>query len=81
MLCQLSYAPRFEGRLYPGRCVIISGVGGIGMAALFSVLTLAFGGIAVGAGSAGRWVIAIAAAALAAWMGSFALTAVRRTFR
>jgi hypothetical protein len=57
------------------------GVGGIGLAALFSVLTFAFGGIAVAAGAAGRWVIAVAAAALAAWMGSFAWGAVRRIFR
>jgi hypothetical protein len=56
-------------------------VGGIGLAALFSVLTFAFAGIAVAAGAAGRWVIAVAAAALAAWMGSFAWSAVRRILR
>jgi hypothetical protein len=60
---------------------IICGVGGLGLAALFSVLTLAFAGIAVGAGGAGRWVIAVAAAALAAWMGSLALTVLRRMRR
>ncbi len=51
------------------------------MPLLFSVLTLAFAGIAVGSGAAGRWVIAVAAAALAAWMGSFALAALRRIRR
>jgi hypothetical protein len=49
--------------------------------ALFSVLTLAFAGIAVGSATAGRWVIALAAAAIAFWMGSFALAALRRTRR
>jgi hypothetical protein len=56
-------------------------VGGLGLAALFVVLTCAFAGIAVDAGLAGRWVIAVAAAVLAAWMGTFALTALRRTRR
>jgi hypothetical protein len=56
-------------------------VSGIGMAALFCVLTAAFAGIAVASGTAGRWVIAVAAAALAAWMGSFALGALRRIRR
>jgi hypothetical protein len=60
---------------------IIRGVGGLGLVALFSVLTLAFAGIAVDAGAAGRWVIAAAAAALAAWMGSLALTVLRKTRR
>jgi hypothetical protein len=62
-------------------CGIIRGVSGIGMAALFSVLTLAFAGIAVASGAAGRWVIAVAAAALAAWMGSFTWAALRRIRR
>jgi hypothetical protein len=57
------------------------GVGGLGLVALFSVLTCAFAGIAVDAGLAGRWVIAVAAGVLAAWMGTFALTALRRTLR
>jgi len=51
------------------------------MAALFSILTLAFAGIAVGSAAAGRWVIAIAAVAIAAWMGSFAWAALRRIRR
>jgi hypothetical protein len=48
------------------------------MAALFSVLTLAFGAIALWCGSAGQWVLAAAAGALTVWMGSLALSAVRR---
>ena len=42
------------------------------LAALFTVITLAFAGIAAAAGVAGRWVIALAAGALAAWMGTIA---------
>jgi hypothetical protein len=51
------------------------------LAALFSILTLAFAGIAVASATAGRWVIAVAAAALAAWMGSVAWSAVGRARR
>jgi hypothetical protein len=51
------------------------------LAALFTVLTLAFAGIALGAASAGKWVIALGAAVIAAWMGSFAWSALRRSRR
>jgi len=51
------------------------------MAALFFVLTLAFAGIAVAGGAAGQWPVAVAAAALAAWMGTFAWGALRRILR
>jgi hypothetical protein len=51
------------------------------LVALFTVLTLAFAGIAAGSAVASRWVIAVAAAAIAAWMGSFAWAALRRTRR
>ena len=51
------------------------------LVALFTVLTLAFAGIAAGSAVASEWVIAVAAAAIAAWMGSFALAALRRTRR
>jgi hypothetical protein len=51
------------------------------LAALFTLLTLAFAGIAVGSAAAGRWPIAIAAAALAAWMTTLATGAVRRRRR
>jgi hypothetical protein len=53
----------------------------MGLAVLFSVLTCAFAGIAVAGASAGRWVIAFGAAAIAAWMGSFAWSAVKRLRR
>jgi len=48
------------------------------MAALFAILTSAFAGIAVESALAGRWVITVAAAALAAWMASLTATAVRK---
>jgi formate hydrogenlyase subunit 3/multisubunit Na+/H+ antiporter MnhD subunit len=48
------------------------------LGALFAVLALAFAGIAVAAGGAGKWVIAVAAAALAVWMGGSALRGLRR---
>jgi hypothetical protein len=51
------------------------------MAALFCVLTIGLAGIAVSAATHGRWIIAVAAAAIAAWMGSFALGALRRIRR
>ena len=51
------------------------------LAALFSVITVSFGAIAVWAATAHQWVIAAAAAALAVWMGSLAWTAVRKTRR
>jgi hypothetical protein len=53
----------------------------VSLAALFSVITLAFLGIAVASAAAGRWVIAVAAAALGAWMGSLAWSALRRAVR
>jgi len=56
-------------------------IAAVPLVALFSVLTLAFAGVAVGSATAGRWVIAAAAAAIAFWMGSFALAALRRTRR
>lgn len=48
---------------------------------LFSVLTLAFAGIALAGADAGRWVIALPTAAIAAWMASFAWSALRKTRR
>jgi hypothetical protein len=50
---------------------------------LFSVLTLAFAGLAIWAaagagGSVRRWVVAFAAAALAAWLASIAWPLLRR---
>ena len=44
---------------------------------LFAVLALAFGGIAVAAGSAEQWVILVASAVLTLWMAGLALRALR----
>jgi hypothetical protein len=49
------------------------------LAALFSAITLAFAGIAAYSAAAGQWVIAVAAAALAAWMATLAWSAVRKS--
>jgi hypothetical protein len=49
------------------------------LAALFSAITLAFLGVAVWTASAGQWLIAVCAAALAFWMGSLAWSAMRRS--
>jgi len=51
------------------------------LAALFSVITLAFAGIAVAAAFAGRWAITIAAGALAVWMSTLVTGAMRKTRR
>jgi uncharacterized membrane protein YraQ (UPF0718 family) len=50
----------------------------VSLALLFSVIAVAFAGIAVWSGTAGQWPIAVAAAALGAWMGSFAWTVLRK---
>jgi hypothetical protein len=49
---------------------------------LFALLAIAFAGVAVAAGygaggEAGRWIIALAAAVLAVWLGSMAFRALR----
>jgi hypothetical protein len=44
---------------------------------LFAVLALAFGGIAVAAGAADKWIILAAAAAIALWFASLAARALR----
>jgi hypothetical protein len=49
------------------------------LAALFSLITLAFGGIAVWCANAQQWPIAAAAAALAAWMGTLAWAGIRKS--
>lgn len=48
------------------------------LAALFSVITTAFAAVAVWAALSRQWVIAAAGAALAAWMGSLAWSALRK---
>jgi hypothetical protein len=50
----------------------------VSLALLFSVIALALLGIAVASALAGEWPIAVAAAAIGAWMGSFAWTALRK---
>jgi len=52
------------------------------LGALFTVLALGFAGVAYAAargaaGAAGRWIIVFAAAALAVWLASMALRALR----
>jgi hypothetical protein len=52
------------------------------MGALFVILACAFAGVAYAAahdagGGAGRWVVAFAAAALAVWLASMAVRALR----
>jgi uncharacterized membrane protein len=49
------------------------------LAALFSLITLAFAGIAAYSARSGQWLIAAAAAVLAAWMGSLAYSLLRKT--
>jgi hypothetical protein len=51
----------------------------VSLAALFSVITLAFAAIAVWTASAHQWPIALAAAALAAWMGTLAWSGIRKS--
>ena len=51
------------------------------LAALFALITVAFAGIAVWTGAAGKWLLAACAAALAAWMGSFTWAALRKIRR
>jgi hypothetical protein len=50
----------------------------VGLAALFSVLTAGFAALAVWAVAAGQWPIGLAAAALAVWMGTLAVAALRK---
>jgi hypothetical protein len=49
------------------------------LATLFTAITVAFAGIAAYSAAAGQWVIALAAAALSAWMATLAWSAVRKT--
>ena len=80
MLCQLSYAPGLERRLYwhpgssLGRVRALSQRRALG--ALFALLTLLFALIAVAALGAGEWIVGIAAAALALWVGGLAVRSI-----
>ena len=81
MLCQLSYAPGLRGRMVPpSRAGKINRVQRHLLGLLFAVLTTGFALIAVfSALQGGRaYVIALAAAALALWMGGLARRALRR---
>jgi hypothetical protein len=49
------------------------------LAALFSLITLAFAGIALWSATAHQWPIAVAAGALGAWMGTLAWAGIRRS--
>ncbi|MGZ4334173.1 MAG: hypothetical protein ACXVRJ_07870 [Gaiellaceae bacterium] len=49
------------------------------LAVLFSLITVGFGAIALWSAEASRWPIALAAAALAAWMATLAWAALRKT--
>ena len=60
---------------------IIPVVGSPGLGVLFAVLTCGFAGIAVDAAFAKRWVISVAAAALAVWMSTFVRQVLRKTRR
>jgi len=51
------------------------------LAVLFTLITVAFLALAVVSAGAGEWPIAAAAAALGAWMASFAYAALRKTRR
>ena len=48
------------------------------LVALFALITVGFGAIALWSAEASRWPIAVAAAALAAWMASLAWAALRK---
>jgi hypothetical protein len=51
------------------------------MPALFSTLTAAFVLVAVAGAAHGQWIIAVASAAIALWMGQVAWVALRRMRR
>jgi hypothetical protein len=79
VLCQLSYSPGLprDGTAELGK---IPDVHRRALGVLFTVLSAALGAIAVLSAFAGgrAWVIALAAAALAVWMGSLARRALAR---
>jgi hypothetical protein len=81
VLYQLSYAPRFNQADSSRGLGHHPAVGRIGPALLFCALTLLFAGIGIAAAGAEQWVIVVAAAALALWMGSFAWSALRRILK
>ena len=78
MRYQLRHAPGLRGGLYRP---VPQYHRAVSMVALFSAITLGFALIAVWTLSAGRYPLAIAAAALAAWMGTLAWSALRKMRR
>ena len=56
-----------------------SSIARVPLAVLFGVITVVFAGIAVASALAGEWPIAVAAAALALWIGPLAYSALRRS--
>ena len=56
-------------------------MGRYSLPALFTFLTVVFAVIAFAGASHAQWVIAVAAAAIGAWMASFAWAALRRMRR
>jgi fatty acid desaturase len=81
VLCQLSYAPRFEGTSVSGASTVIpmrspSQRGALGL--LFLLLGLGFGGLAYAAAVGSQWVIVGAALVLAFWLEGLAVRAFRR---
>ena len=80
MLCQLSYAPRFGGPIVlatsrDSRVAPVAAPQRRALGTLFLFLAVLFAGIAYAAIVAGVWVIAVAGAVLALWIGSFGLRA------
>jgi membrane protein YdbS with pleckstrin-like domain len=65
-------------RRLPGPLARVVSIATVLMAGLFSLIALVFGLIALWSAQAGEWVIAAAAAVLAAWMATFAWSAIRR---
>ena len=51
------------------------------LAALFTLITVAFAAIAVWSAEAGEWLIAAAAGVLAVWMATLAWAGLRKTRR
>ena len=85
MRYQLRHAPRLRQGLYRRHpCASAapaqprSRLLGVPLVALFALITVGFGAIAVWSAEASRWPIAAAAAALAAWMASLAWAALRK---
>jgi hypothetical protein len=80
VLCQLSYSPGLRGHMVPRPPTTLPGVHRRALGLLFAVLASGLGLIALFSAleGGGAWVIALAAFALAAWMGDLSRRALRR---